>query len=48
MQDITIGQIPAVKKILLFGFLPLKYIVFSAVAIALINKFVTFYFPHSE
>ena len=45
VQDITIGKIDYVKSLIVYNFLPFKYLVFTATSLLIILRFVDFYIP---
>ncbi|SHL81795.1 hypothetical protein SAMN05444484_102681 [Flavobacterium chilense] len=45
VQDITIGRIYYVKNLIVYNFLPFKYLVFTASSLLIILRFVDFYIP---
>lgn len=45
IQNLTIGQIEGVKDITIFKVIHLKDIVFVAISLLIISKFVVFYLP---
>lgn len=48
VQDITIGKIDYVKNLIVYNFLPFKYLVFTATSLLIILRFVDFYIPKRE
>lgn len=45
IQDISIGQIPGFKDLIVFKIIPFKYLVFTASSLLIILKFIDFYVP---
>jgi hypothetical protein len=46
LQDITIGQIYFIKKLIVYNFIPFKYLLFTATSLLLIFKYIGFYIPN--
>jgi hypothetical protein len=45
IQNITLGQISVFNSIIVFKIFYLKDLIFTAISLTIINKYVTFYIP---
>lgn len=45
LQDITIGRLYFLKKLIVCNILPFKYLVFTASSLLIILKYIDFYIP---
>lgn len=48
LQDITIGKNDYVKNLIVYNFIPFKYLVFTATSLLIILNFIDFYIPKRE
>ena len=46
IQDVTIGRIHFLNKLMIYEILPFKYLLFTASSLLIISKYVRFYKPN--